>query len=103
VEAYRSKFGVAPDDYAICAYDAGLVIVDAVKRLDAAHKPVNHGTVRDEIQTAKVPTIQGVVSFDPNGDILDRTVSVFQVKKDPTKPLDDISAQFKYMGVAPQS
>ncbi len=103
VEAYRSKFGLAPDDYAICAYDAGLVIVDGVKRLVAAHKPVNHDTVRDAIETAKVPTIQGVVSFDANGDILDRTVSVFQVKKDSTKPLDDISAQFKYMGMAPQS
>ena len=38
--------------------------------------------VRDAIQTAKVPTIQGVVSFDENGDLADRTVSVFQIKKD---------------------
>ena len=59
--------------------------------------------VRDAIQTAKVPTIQGTVSFDENGDLADRTVSVFQVKKDATKSLTDVSAQYKYLDVAPQS
>ena len=103
VEHYKSKFGVAPDDYSICAYDAGLVIVDAVKRLVAEKKPVNAASVRDAIQTANVPTIQGVVAFDDNGDIKDRTVSVFQIKKDTSKPLDDISAQYHYIGVAPQA
>jgi branched-chain amino acid transport system substrate-binding protein len=103
VQHYKAKFNVAPDDYAICAYDAGLVIVDAVKRLVAEKKPINHSTVRDAIQTAKVPSIQGVIAFDQNGDILDRTVSVFQIKKDTSKPLDDISAQYKYVGVAPQT
>ncbi len=103
VQAYRAKFGATPDDYAITAYDAGLVIIDAVKRLVAEHKPVNHDTVRDAIQTANVPTIQGVVSFDQNGDVKDRTVSVFQIKKDPSKPLDDMTAQYHYVGVAPQA
>jgi branched-chain amino acid transport system substrate-binding protein len=103
VSHYKTKFGVPPDDYAITAYDGGLVIVDAVKRLAAEKKPINHSTVRDAIQAAKVPTIQGVVSFDENGDIRDRTVSVFQIKKDTSKPLDDISAQYKYVGVAPQA
>jgi branched-chain amino acid transport system substrate-binding protein len=50
-----------------------------------------------------VPTIQGTVSFDDNGDLADRTVSVFQIKKDTTKPLTDVSAQYKYIAVAPQS
>jgi branched-chain amino acid transport system substrate-binding protein len=103
VEAFKGKFGDAPDDYTITAYDAALVIIDAVKRLVAAGKPVTRETVRDSIQTAKVPTIQGIVSFDANGDLADRTVSVFQIKKDTTKPLNDVSAQYKYITVAPQS
>jgi branched-chain amino acid transport system substrate-binding protein len=103
VEHYKTKYGITPDDYAITAYDAGLVIIDAVKRLVAAKKPIDHTTMRDAIQASKVSTIQGTVSFDDNGDINDRTVSVFQVKKDPSKPLDDISAQYHYIGVAPQS
>ena len=48
----------------------------------ATGKPVTREAVRDAIQTAKVLTIQGVVSFDDNGDLEDRTVSVFQIKQD---------------------
>ena len=92
-----------PDDYTITAYDAALVIIDAVKRVAASGKPVTRENVRDAIQTAKVPTIQGTVSFDENGDLADRTVSVFQIKKDAAKSLTDVSAQYKYIDVAPQS
>ncbi len=103
VAAFKAKYGESPDDYTITAYDAGLVIIAAVKSLVAENKPVNHDTVRDAIQASNVPTIQGVVSFDQNGDVKDRTVSVFQVKKDTSKPLDDIEAQYHYIGVAPQA
>src|SRR5215469_12484841 len=48
----------APDDYTITAYDASLVIIDAIKRVAASGKPVTRESVRDAIQTAKVPTIQ---------------------------------------------
>ena len=103
VAAFKERFHDAPEDYTITAYDAALVIVDSVKRVAASGKPVTREAIRDAIQTAKVPTIQGMVSFDENGDLADRTVSVFQVKKDATKPLNDVSAQYKYIEVAPQS
>ena len=57
-------------------------MIDAIKRVAASGKPVTREAVRDAIQTAKVPTMQGVVSFDENGDLEDRTVSVFQIKQD---------------------
>ena len=76
---------------AILGVDVGGTFTDAVLVEDG------------RVQTAKVPTIQGVVSFDANGDLADRTVSVFQIKKDTTKPLTDVSAQYKYLEVAPQS
>ena len=103
VERFKAKFGEAPDDYAICAYDAGVVIINAVQRLVKANKTIDHASMRDAIQASKVPTVQGIVAFDANGDILDRTVSVFQIKKDPSKPLDDVTAQYHYIGVAPQA
>ena len=103
VEAFTRQFNDAPDDYTITAYDAALVLVDAIKRVAASGKPVTRDAVRDAIQTSKVPTIQGTVSFDANGDLADRTVSVFQIKKDTTKSLTDVSAQYKYLEVAPQS
>ncbi len=103
IKAYKAKFGDAPEDYSITAYDAGLVIVHAVKQLIAEKKPVTRSNVRDAIQNSKTPTIQGEVSFDANGDLTDRTVSIFQVRKDTSKPLDDVEAQFHYIGVAPQA
>jgi ABC-type branched-subunit amino acid transport system substrate-binding protein len=64
---------------------------------------VTRDAVQAALMTTKLPTIQGTVSFDANGDLADRTVSVFHIEKDPTKPLDDVSAQYKYIAVAPQS
>jgi len=103
VKAYSGRWGVAPEDYSITAYDAALVIIDSVKRVAASGKPVTRSAVRDAIQSAKVPTIQGTVSFDANGDLADRTVSVFQIKRDPAGKPDDVSAQYKYIDVAPQA
>jgi branched-chain amino acid transport system substrate-binding protein len=103
VKAYQAKYNVVPSDYSITAYDAALVIADAVKRLVADKKEVNRDNVRDYIQTSKVQTLQGPVSFDDNGDLTDRTISVFQIKKDTSFPADDLLHQYHYVGVAPQS
>ena len=77
---------MVPTDYSITAYDAALVIADAAKRLVADKKDVNRDNMRDYIQTAKVKTLQGTVAFDANGDLVDRTISVFQIKKDAATP-----------------
>jgi branched-chain amino acid transport system substrate-binding protein len=47
--------------------------------------------------------LQGVVSFDENGDIKDRTVSVFRYQYDDKYPEDAVLHQYKYLGVAPQT
>jgi len=103
VAAFKGQYGVAPDDYSITAYDAALVMIDAVKRVAASGKPVTREAVQAALMTSKVPSLQGTISFDANGDLADRTVSVFQITKDPSKPLDDEAAQYKYLEVAPQS
>jgi branched-chain amino acid transport system substrate-binding protein len=103
VSSFKGQFGIAPDDYSITAYDAALVMIDAVKRVAASGKPVTRQAVQAALMTAKVPSLQGTISFDANGDLADRTVSVFQIQKDASKPLDDESAQYKYLEVAPQS
>ena len=79
------------------------MILDAIKRVAAAGKEVNRDNVRDAIQTSKVQTLQGTVSFDANGDVTNRVISVFQIHKNDKYPLDDVLHQYKYMGVAPQS
>jgi branched-chain amino acid transport system substrate-binding protein len=103
MKAYSAKFNISPDDYSITAYDAALVIGDAIKRLVADKKEINRDSVRDYIQTSNVKTLQGPVSFDANGDLKDRTISIFQIKKDQNYAADDMVHQYHYIGVAPQS
>jgi branched-chain amino acid transport system substrate-binding protein len=103
VKAYQAKYNMVPSDYSITAYDGAMVIADAVRRLIADKKDVTRASVRDYIQTAKVKTLQGVVAFDANGDLQDRTISVFQIKKDVNYAADDMVHQYHYIGVAPQS
>jgi branched-chain amino acid transport system substrate-binding protein len=103
VKKYQSTYKTVPDDYSITAYDGALVVLDAIKRVAASGKDVNRSNVRDAMQTTNLTTLQGVVSFDENGDIKDRTVSVFQYKKNDKFPEEDIIHQQHYLGAAPQS
>ena len=57
---------------------------------------------RDAIQAAKINTMQGTISFDNNGDLTSRIISVFQIKHTAGIPHDDMVHQHKYVGVAPQ-
>jgi branched-chain amino acid transport system substrate-binding protein len=103
VKAFTEKYKTQPDDYSITAYDAALVVLDAIERVAKSGKEMNRDNVRDAMQATNLKTLQGVISFDDNGDIKDRTVSVFQYKKDSKYPADDFTHQNAYIGVAPQS
>ena len=81
---------------------SGLVIIDSIKRVADSGKPVTRSAVRDAIQSAKVQTLQGEVAFDQNGDLLNKVISIFQIRKDPKYPLDDILHQYHYVDVAPE-
>jgi len=101
VKRYSTRFKALPDDYAITAYDGTLVVLDAIKRVAESGKEVNRSNVRDAMQTTKLKTLQGEISFDENGDMLSKVVSVFQYRHNPKYPDDDIIHQHTYEGVAP--
>jgi branched-chain amino acid transport system substrate-binding protein len=103
IKRFEAKYGHGPASYSFTAYDAMLVVLDAIKRVAEAGKPVNRDAVRDAIQAGNTKTLQGVVSFDENGDIKDRTVSVFRCIHDPKYPDNNVLHQYKYLGVAPQT
>jgi branched-chain amino acid transport system substrate-binding protein len=100
---FRDRFNDSADDYTICAYDAAWVIMNAVKSLTEHGKAVNRANVRDAIQATSMNSLQGPIAFDANGDIKNRVVSVFQIKKDDAKPLDDPPSQYHYIGAAPMA
>jgi branched-chain amino acid transport system substrate-binding protein len=81
-----------PTNYSITAYNGVYVIADAIDRTVKAKKPVNRSTIRDAIQATKLNSIQGPIAYDENGDITNRTVSVYQWR----------DGEIKYIGVAPQ-
>jgi branched-chain amino acid transport system substrate-binding protein len=95
--------GKQPDDYSVTAYDAVLVILDAVRRAAQSGKPVDRHTVRDAIQATKLKTLQGTLAFDANGDLVTRIVSVFQIVHTPKYPDDDLAHQYRYIGTAPEN
>ncbi len=100
VKQYKAKYKVDPDDYAVTAYDAALVIEAAIKAVVASGKTPNRNNVRDAIQNVKVNTLQGPIAFDQNGDLVDKTISVFRITQDKNIPADSMD-QFKYVGTAP--
>ncbi len=102
VKVYKAKFNVDPDDYAVTSYDAATVIAAAIKKVTDGGAAPMRAAVRDAIQSVKVDTLQGPVSFDTNGDLEDKTISVFQIKQDKSFPPDDMR-QFHYIGVAPSA
>jgi len=101
VERFVKMFGAQPEDYSITSYDAALVVLDAIKRVAEGGKPVNRDTVRDAIQTTKLKTLQGELSFDEHGDMIDKVVSVYRITYNKDHPADDVVRQYKYIGVAP--
>jgi branched-chain amino acid transport system substrate-binding protein len=103
VKKFTTKYGKGPVDYSITAYDGALVVLDAIKRVVESGKPLDRSSVREAMQSTNLKTLQGVVAFDENGDIKDRTVSVYQYKHDPKHPDDDLIHQQQYLGAAPQS
>ncbi len=103
-DAYFKKFNEHPDDYTVTCYTGAEVIIEAVKDLVKAHKTVDRDSVREAIQHVDLKTsLIGPVQFDANGDLTNKVISVFQIKKDDKAPLDDPTAQYKYVGTAPMS
>jgi branched-chain amino acid transport system substrate-binding protein len=93
VAQYQAKYGKLPQDYALTAYDGVLVVADTVERLVKDGMPINRTNVRDYAQQTNLQTLQGVISFDENGDLKDKIISVFQIK----------DGRYQYVGAAPQT
>ena len=92
VTKFKSTMKRDPTNYAITSYNAVLVVADALERTAASGKPVTRTNLRDAIQATKLSSIQGPIAFDPNGDILTRTVSIYQWR----------DGEIKYVSVAPE-
>jgi len=101
---YFKRFNQHPEDYTITTYVGALAIIEAVKDVVKAKKNVDRSSVREALQRVHLKdSLIGPVEFDNNGDLKNKIISVFQIKKDTSAPLDDATAQYKFVGTAPMS
>ena len=101
---YFKKFNQHPDDYTVTCYVGAEAIIEAVKAVVKSGKTPDRTNVRDALQNVHLKdSLLGAVEFDANGDLKNKIISVYQIKKDDKAPLDDPSAQYKYIGTAPMS
>jgi branched-chain amino acid transport system substrate-binding protein len=101
VKRFTARFGNQPSDYSALAYDAGLVAVDAVRQVVASGQPLDREHVEAAILATNIQSLQGNLAFNADGDVRDPIISIFRVEHDPAYPADDVTHQFKYIGVAP--
>ena len=101
---FFKRFNQYPEDYSATCYVGAQVIIAAAKKLVAEGKPVTREAMRDAVGGISLPdSLIGPVAFDQYGDVKNKIISVFQVKQNTAKPLDDPDSQFAYVGVAPMA
>jgi len=94
---YIERWHKQPSDYGLTTYDAALVVVDAIARVEKSGQAMNRPNVRAAIQATNIQTLQGPISFDKNGDLQRPVISIFQVTHNTKYPDTDLR-QFKYVG-----
>ena len=82
---YRKRFGNVPEIYyAPFAYDATMVLADAMVRADSSEP----GAVRRMLaQTRGFRGITGVITFDERGDLREPSVSIFTYRDETRQPV----------------
>jgi branched-chain amino acid transport system substrate-binding protein len=65
VEAYKKEYGDEPNALAALGYDAGLMVIDAIKRANST----DSGKIRDALeQTKDLQVVTGVITLNANHD-----------------------------------
>jgi branched-chain amino acid transport system substrate-binding protein len=94
---YIQRWHKQPSDYALTTYDAAVVVVGAIARVERSGQLLNRANVRAAIQATNIQTLQGPISFDKNGDLQHPLISIFRVTHNTAYPEADLR-QFKYVG-----
>jgi branched-chain amino acid transport system substrate-binding protein len=75
-QKYKAKFGSEVQVYAPYAYDAVMVIADAIKRAGKADR----ASITAAMPATNYAGITGQIAFDEKGDIKNGAISMFKVK-----------------------
>ncbi len=89
VNAYKAKFHEAPGAYSANAYVATKIIIDAVKAVGPDRAKVRAWVAK----LHDYKSIIGTFSFDENGDTTNRVISIYVVRDNKWKWIDQIAGQ----------
>jgi len=79
-DAYTKKFNTPPSTYSPEAYDATNAMIDAIKTAVSKGTPTRQA-VEDAINNLDYKGITTVVKFQPNGEVAQATVNLYQQKE----------------------
>jgi branched-chain amino acid transport system substrate-binding protein len=81
IRDYHARYpgqGLSP--YCPDAYDAAMMLIQAIKYLITAGKEVTRAAVLDQIQNIQYTGVTGAISFDKNGDIAHGVFSMYEAQ-----------------------
>ena len=89
VERYKAKFNLDIQLYAPYAYDAVMVVVEAVKRAQSAES----AKIVAELPKTDIPGVTTRVTFDEKGDIKDGAITLYVAKGGKWEALETIGGE----------
>ena len=72
-QRYKTATGRDADAIAYKAYDAYMVLVNAIKDLKAAGRPITGPNLKDQLEKTRIEGITGTIEFDERHDLKDAT------------------------------
>jgi branched-chain amino acid transport system substrate-binding protein len=90
--AYTAKYNTPPSTYSPEAYDATNAMIEAIKAAVAKGTPTRQ-TVEDAINALDYKGITTTVKFQPNGEVSQATVNLYEQKNGKIVELGDILQQ----------
>lgn len=82
-DKYQAEYDKAPEAYDVYAYDAALVIINAVYEAGA-----DRAAVAAAIRASSVEGVTGSIAFDTNGDNVQQVISAYKVTGGEWKQLE---------------
>jgi branched-chain amino acid transport system substrate-binding protein len=90
--AYQAKFNTAPSTYSPEAYDATNALIQAIKTV-AGSGTVTRQAVWDAVNNLNYSGITTTIKFQPNGEVEQQVINLYQQKAGKIELLGDITKQ----------
>ena len=91
-DAYQKKFSTAPSTYSPEAYDATNALIQAIKN-EAGSGAVTRQSVWDAVNNLNYTGITTTIKFQPNGEVEQQVINLYQQKSGKIELLGDITKQ----------